>query len=840
MNFERKNIELKDSTGQPVSFVYYDSGGGGQTLFCVGGLTAFPGSWRKIIELMPTAQYRFTALDLKGFGNSSKVTREELSPLHQASFIAQFILKLELNNIIFMAHSLGGTAALLALDMPGISSRADRLVLINSISAYSDQPYFIKRISALSDDNPILRFENEYVTAYLLLRQMYCHEEIISRKMLDEHAELFRQPGARECMIAAAQQTQIMTQEEFQRTLNSLSIPTLIIWGAEDRLAPKANAEYFQRNIAGSRIEFIPDCGHLPHRENPEAVVALIKKFIIERFEKIVIEKPKETKKVEPQLAATPPANYGLSMRNLIDRWSLTAIMIFIFVKILQLLKKMGLRAEENGWRKATGIFMRNEYSKFTLATFRLRYYEDNHVPSDFGSARHQLIGKLADFLRSNSSLHWSVEPGLFRLKRRKAYFSDIVEAFWEKDGRLERLEAHLDSSRKIFSILTETHIQKALNKLVKVYNRNLNVKQLKRPTVLSRRMRRWAIRGEKGIGFAGRLELRMLVDRLLTATFIHCEELSSDPERFLRRRLATPNIKTYRHPGWGLLNVICRFTPDYAEADLWVQYHHVPVDGMPMQELLRKLKDDWGSHGKLLYPAHGSREARPEMFYYGNLLFRARIYVNFEPMLAIRKHMNELYANQMGGPATIAGMLIWGLAQHPAFSKSKVVFPVELATKAQKERELSLVFIRPGEYIDIDNPVQGFINFQKDFNWRTWRTRMGRSESYELLELYSMIHPLFYYIARYVFPKTTGEILGTVGVTVIRDAEMFISPLSDLQQNGFMSIGNLAMPTVDGGTSGIVSICGDRKQIKLYIEAINLLADNYHSFIELSEETKN
>jgi hypothetical protein len=266
------------------------------------------------------------------------------------------------------------------------------------------------------------------------------------------------------------------------------------------------------------------------------------------------------------------------------------------------------------------------------------------------------------------------------------------------------------------------------------------------------------------------------------------------------------------------------------------VQYHHVPVDGMPMQELLRKLKDDWGCSGRILYPAHGSREARPEMFYYGNRLFRARIYVNFEPMLAIRKYMNEHYHNQMGGQATIAGMLIWGLAQHPAFSKSKVVFPVELSTDTANERELSLVFIRPGQYIDAANPLQGFINFQKEFNWRTWRTRMGRSESYELLELYSMIHPLFYYIARYIFPKTTGEILGTVGVTIIRNAEMFISPLSDLQENGFMSIGNLAMPTVNGGTSGVVSICGDRKQIKRYIEAINLLAENYHKFLAISE----
>lgn len=828
MNFERKNFDFKDSTGQTFSLAFYDSGGSGQPVFFIGGFTSFPGEWKKLIDLMPQ-KYRFLSVDLKGFGNSSKDNPRDLSPLNQASFVAQIIQKMDMSNIIMVGHSLGGTAALLAMNIGDINVRINRLIIINSISAYEAQPNFTRKISALSDDNPLLRFDNEHVSAYLLLQQMYYRNELISRKILDEYAEMFRPPGAKECVIAAAQQLQIMKQDDFCNGIRSISVPTLIIWGSEDRLSGKNNAEYLQHNIPGAQLQVIQNCGHVPHFEKPEIFAGILNTFTQEENPPVLKSEP------VGNTQRNVSGNNRLSMSRLIDRWSPSAMLIFVFVKVLQLLKKMGLRAEENGWRKATGIFMRNEYSKFTLASFRLRYYDGEH-PRDFENARRQLIEKLADFLRNNSSLHWSVEPGLFSLKRRKAYFSDIVEASWEKDGKLSHLEAYLDVTRKSFSVLNDSHVRKALDKMVTLYNRNLNTNLLKRPTLLSRRMRRWAIRGERGIGFAGRLEMRMLVDRLLTATFIHCETLSPEPELFLRRRLATPDLKTYRHPGWGLLNIICRFTPDFAEADLWVQYHHVPVDGMPMQELLRKLKDDWGCSGRILYPAHGSREARPEMFYYGNRLFRARIYVNFEPMLAIRKYMNEHYHNQMGGQATIAGMLIWGLAQHPAFSKSKVVFPVELSTDTANERELSLVFIRPGQYIDAANPLQGFINFQKEFNWRTWRTRMGRSESYELLELYSMIHPLFYYIARYIFPKTTGEILGTVGVTIIRNAEMFISPLSDLQENGFMSIGNLAMPTVNGGTSGVVSICGDRKQIKRYIEAINLLAENYHKFLAISE----
>ncbi len=827
MAIERKYLELKDESNATVFVSCYETGGNGQTIFLSGGFAAFPGSWEAMMSFMPQ-NYHYIAVDLRGFGSSSKDNFERLSPKNQAFLLEQIILKLDLNNFIMIGYSLGGTASLLAQENPEIKSRIKRLILISSIGFHDEEPLFTARVTSLSEENPLLKFDSHEVTAYLFLHYMYASGQKINRQNLAVYSEYFRAPGSRESIIAAMQQKLIPDMEKLKRLLWSIEVPTLIIHGDKDRLTQLADAEFYQQAIPDSKLTVMPDCGHIPQEEFPETTARLVTAFI---------QEDEILNNTATRMKQRRPASSNLEMRKLIDRWRLDTTLIFFFVKILQLLKKMGMRAEENGWRKATGIFLRNEYSKFVLGSFRLRYYK-NAQPPNYNAARHQLITRLADFLRQNSDVHWSVEPGFFQLGRRKLVFTDIVEAFWDSKGKLVKLEAHLDQTRDYFSVLTDAHVQKALSKLVEVYNTNLNTNALKRPTVISRKMRRWAVRGEKGVGFTGRLELRGLVDRLLTATFIHCEVLSDKSELPLRRRLATPDIKTYRHPGWGLLNVICRFTPDYSEVDLWLQYHHVPVDGVPMQELLRQLKTEWGSQGQIQYPALGSREARPEMFYYGNRLFRARVYISFESILAIRKIMNERYFNQMGGQATIAGMIIWGLAQHPAFADSKVVFPVDLIEDSGRinERELSLVFIRPGQYRDSKDPIEGFISFQKEFNWRVWRTRAGRSESYELLELYSMIHPLFYYIARYLFPKATGDILGTVGLTVIRDAEMFISPLSDLQENGFMSIGNLAMPTVDGGTAGVVSICGDRQQLKRYIEAITMMAQDYHKFLNLPE----
>jgi hypothetical protein len=257
------------------------------------------------------------------------------------------------------------------------------------------------------------------------------------------------------------------------------------------------------------------------------------------------------------------------------------------------------------------------------------------------------------------------------------------------------------------------------------------------------------------------------------------------------------------------------------------------------MQEMLLKLKEEWGAVEPLKYPALDSPAAKPEIFYFGKRIFRARIYISFEKLMKLRKLLNKKYYAEMGGPTTVSSMIIWGLAQREYFRDRKFLFPVDTALMMEypQERNISLIFIRPSGYFNSKEPLQGFFKYQREFNQRLLATRSGKSESYELLELYSMIHPLFYYFARYYMPRATGEFLGTAGLTILKDAEMFVSPLTDLQFNGFVALGNLMMPTVDGKTAGAVSICGSRLQVGEYIKAFYDMAEKYPSYLGLDGE---
>ena len=64
--------------------------------------------------------------------------------------------------------------------------------------------------------------------------------------------------------------------------LPALTVPTLIICGAEDRLVPVSLAKDLKERIAGSRLAMIPRAGHMPMIEAPDAVNREIEDFLVE------------------------------------------------------------------------------------------------------------------------------------------------------------------------------------------------------------------------------------------------------------------------------------------------------------------------------------------------------------------------------------------------------------------------------------------------------------------------------------------------------------------------------------------------------------------------------
>jgi pimeloyl-ACP methyl ester carboxylesterase len=60
----------------------------------------------------------------------------------------------------------------------------------------------------------------------------------------------------------------------------SHGLPTLLIWGEEDRIIPVTHGYAAHDAVPGSRLEVLPGVGHFPHVEAPTAVVGILDDFI--------------------------------------------------------------------------------------------------------------------------------------------------------------------------------------------------------------------------------------------------------------------------------------------------------------------------------------------------------------------------------------------------------------------------------------------------------------------------------------------------------------------------------------------------------------------------------
>ncbi|MFL5063007.1 MAG: alpha/beta fold hydrolase [Xanthobacteraceae bacterium] len=65
-----------------------------------------------------------------------------------------------------------------------------------------------------------------------------------------------------------------------ERWLHRIKVPTLVLWGADDKFLPSRYAELWGERVPGAKVELIPRCGHLPHIEKAEMTADKILGFL--------------------------------------------------------------------------------------------------------------------------------------------------------------------------------------------------------------------------------------------------------------------------------------------------------------------------------------------------------------------------------------------------------------------------------------------------------------------------------------------------------------------------------------------------------------------------------
>jgi pimeloyl-ACP methyl ester carboxylesterase len=255
--------------------------GSGDPILFLAGLGGTTYSWRYMIEPF-SRQYKVILIDLRGQGQSPKPHDKNYSILEQGELIYQFILEHNLRKLTLVGNSYGGAVSLLVAIMlrERHQSRLAKLILIDS-GGYPDHlPMFLKILRT-----PILGWLAVHVLPpatqiQIVLCKSYYDPCKITEEQILAYARPIASRGGRHALLQTGKQAIPKDINKWIAKYPTISVPTLILWGEDDRVLPRLIGERLKGAIKDSRLEFIKYAGHIPQEEQPDQVICRIRAFL--------------------------------------------------------------------------------------------------------------------------------------------------------------------------------------------------------------------------------------------------------------------------------------------------------------------------------------------------------------------------------------------------------------------------------------------------------------------------------------------------------------------------------------------------------------------------------
>jgi pimeloyl-ACP methyl ester carboxylesterase len=235
------------------------------------------------LPLLPALAQRYQVIvpDLPGHGESSK-PRARYTPKYFSRIMRALFDELGLDNAAVVGNSMGGRIALevVATD----PHRVNSLILLDPAAAGLPFPLYARLLGLLPTGVgaiPVPWRKRIVVTA---IRQMFVRPERLPRAgylaAADEFIRIYRKGRARIALLSAMRGLIADEPEAFWQRAREIDVPTLIVWGRQDRLVPVGLGHRLANTIRDSQLVVLPDTGHVPQFEQPDETRKLMLDFL--------------------------------------------------------------------------------------------------------------------------------------------------------------------------------------------------------------------------------------------------------------------------------------------------------------------------------------------------------------------------------------------------------------------------------------------------------------------------------------------------------------------------------------------------------------------------------
>lgn len=271
-----KSVEMEPGR----QMYYYDSGPhkSGETLVLVHGFNADKSHWALMAAHL--RRYRLIVPDLGGHGDTWFDHKLTYDIPYQSKLLHRFLQTLGIHEFHLAGNSMGGwVSAWFAADYP---ASVKTLSLLNAagVDAPALSPFFQARDRG---ENPFFYDDQAGFDALL---QLATETPLPSIKAL-ERAQ-FRMAMARQALgrkihddiTDPAKPTRLDPAQLLEPKLASISAPTLLLWGRQDRIIDVSSVGVLAKGLRQHETVILNGVGHVPMLERPRQTARIIKRFI--------------------------------------------------------------------------------------------------------------------------------------------------------------------------------------------------------------------------------------------------------------------------------------------------------------------------------------------------------------------------------------------------------------------------------------------------------------------------------------------------------------------------------------------------------------------------------
>lgn len=260
------------------------AGTGPEHVILIHGLGGAKSSFFETVSAL-TPEYTVHAIDLPGFGSSSKPLRARYDANYFARHVLRFMDTLAIDRAHLVGNSMGGRVALeVGLQAP---SRVRTLSLLAPSMAFLrgrgwsplvrlSRPELAVLPHALGSGQVRRGFWN-------MIADPHRVDPAVGDIAADEFLRTYRSRPARIAFYAAARNIYLEKPHGtggFWTRLEALEPPSLFVWGSDDRLVPARFSRHVEAILPDAPQVVFSNCGHVPQVELPERTHPLIRDFI--------------------------------------------------------------------------------------------------------------------------------------------------------------------------------------------------------------------------------------------------------------------------------------------------------------------------------------------------------------------------------------------------------------------------------------------------------------------------------------------------------------------------------------------------------------------------------